>query len=203
MFKVLKKSAGIALIVGAIVSTPSGFEPSGGAIFANNVPQTSKPTLSDDELYLYKLIMSYRHENGLGSIPVSSSLSYVARTHVHDLEMHPPSGSLHSWSRYGPWKGFSFNGSESAESMWHKPAELTAYKGKGYEIAVKTAEKVDPATALSLWIDSSQHNRVIINAGDWERMHWNAVGIAMSGKYAVVWFGEESDSPTKNIYKAR
>lgn len=203
MFKVLKHYAGIALIVVAIVSAPSFFEPSGVVVFATNVPLISKPPLSDDELYLYKLIMSYRHENGLGSIPVSSSLSYVARAHVHDLEMHPTSGSLHSWSGYGPWTAFSFHGSESSEHMWRKPAELTAYKGRGYEIAVKTFEKIDPATALSLWIDSSHHNPVIINTGDWESLHWNAVGIAMSGKYAVVWFGEEPDSSTKTIYKAR
>ena len=68
---------------------------------------------------------------------------------------------------------------------------------------MKTFEKIDPVTALSLWIDSSHHNRVIINTGDWERLHWNAVGLAISGNYAVVWFGEEPDSSTKTIYKAR
>ena len=203
MYNVLKRSTRIALLVAAFVSTSSGFEQSAGTLFAKNVRLISKPSLSGDELYLYKLIMNYRHQNGLGSIPISSSLSYVARLHVHDLEMHPPSGSLHSWSGHGPWKPFSYNGSESAENMWRKPAELTGYSGRGYEIVAKTGEKIDPATALSLWIDSSQHNPVIINAGGWERLRWNAVGIAISGNYAVVWFGEESDSSRKTMHKAR
>jgi hypothetical protein len=203
--QVFIRVAGILLFVATVVSTPYGFKRGSGITFGKNMRLTSKVALSNDELYLYRLIMNYRQQNGLTSIPVSPSLSYVARLHARDLEMHPPSGScsMHSWSEHGTWKPFRYNGSESAEYMWRKPAELTSYRGRGYEIVAWTSDRMEPNTALSLWMDSSQHNPVIINTGNWERLRWNAVGVAISGNYAVVWFGEEPDYAGKTVAGAQ
>ena len=57
------------------------------------------------EQRLYRLLMEHRRSQGLPAIPWSSSLSFVARAHVRDLQAHPPSGkcNFHSWSADGPW----------------------------------------------------------------------------------------------------
>jgi hypothetical protein len=34
---------------------------------------------------------------------------------------------------------------------------------------------------------------VIINQDIWKKYAWNAIGISIKGKYAVVWFGKEAD----------
>jgi hypothetical protein len=157
--------------------------------------RANRSGLSDDEVQLYRMLMDYRREHGQPSIPLSPSLTRVAKLHVRDLEAHPPSGSgnLHSWSEYGPWKPVCYRGGENVERMWSKPRELTGYHGNGYEIAAATSRQMLPDHALSLWEGSSSHNAVMINAGKWDRLKWNAVGIAISGSYAVVWFGEERD----------
>ncbi|NTW69379.1 MAG: CAP domain-containing protein [Chlorobiaceae bacterium] len=158
--------------------------------------RSSRVSLSDDEAQLYRLIMDYRRSEGKPAIPVSPNLSRVARLHVRDLEAHPPSGScnLHSWSEYGPWKPVCYSGGESVQRMWSKPRELTSYSGNGYEVAAYTSSgRMFPDHALSLWEGSSAHDAVITNSGKWDRLQWNAVGVAISGSYAVVWFGEESD----------
>jgi uncharacterized protein YkwD len=42
--------------------------------------------LSDEESKLYNIIMQYRNEKGLPDIPLSKSLTFVAQTHVQDLQ---------------------------------------------------------------------------------------------------------------------
>ena len=161
----------------------------------HNAAPLSAAALSYDELQLYRMLMDYRRERGLPPIPVSPNLSRVAKLHVRDLEANPPSGScnLHSWSGNGPWKPVCYSGSDSASLMWSKPRELSEYSGNGFEIAAWTSEQMRPGHALSLWNGSPSHNALIVNSGTWERFHWNAVGVAIWGSYAVVWFGEESD----------
>jgi hypothetical protein len=158
--------------------------------------RVSRMAMSNDEAQLYRMLMDYRRQYGLPTIPVSPNLSRVARLHVRDLEAHPPSGSgnLHSWSEYGPWRPVCYRGGENVERMWSKPRELTSYHGNGYEIAAATTRQMQPDHALSLWEGSSAHNAVITNSGQWDRLHWHAVGLAISGSYAVVWFGEEPDN---------
>jgi hypothetical protein len=157
--------------------------------------------LSDDENKLYELMMTYRRENGLSRIPLSSSLTFVAQTHVKDLAHNKPdlgSCNAHSWSSKGNWSACCYTEDHAqARLMWSKPAELTSYKGYGYEIAcgsngccssfIMTAEY-----ALSSWKSSSGHNAVIINKGMWNR-DWKAVGIGIYKGFAAVWFGHESD----------
>jgi hypothetical protein len=162
---------------------------------ARKKPVRASGRFSDDEVQLYNMLMDYRRSHGQYSIPLSPSLSRVARLHVRDLEAHPPSGAcnLHSWSKYGPWQPVCYNGSQSVELMWSKPRELTDYSGNGYEIAAWTSGCMLPDLAMNLWEGSSSHDAVILNSGNWERLRWKAVGLAISGSYAVVWFGEESD----------
>jgi len=187
----------ILFFIYLLVSTPCAFCQGGGARerFRSAPTHASTAVLSDDELYLYRLIMNYRQDRGLPSISLSPNLSYVARLHARDLQLHPPSEpcSMHSWSMYGPWNPVCYTGTRSAKYMWSKPAELTMYSGKGYEIVAWKSDRIDMDLALSMWIDSPEHNNVILNAGIWSRSRWRAIGIAVSDNYAVVWFGEEPD----------
>ncbi len=214
MSSLLRSIAGIALSAALVISfSPSAFaidgslyegdsgtlQASRGAVTAEsrNVASASTVALTDAEAQLYRILMDYRRSQGLSSIPLSPNLSHVARLHVRDLEAHPPSGScnLHSWSEYGPWQPVCYNGGESVLKMWSKPRELTSYNGNGFEVAAfSSSGRMVPAHALALWEASSAHNAVITNSGKWQRLTWNAVGLAISDSYAVVWFGEESDS---------
>lgn len=167
----------------------------------NKTPQDV--CLSKEELKLYKLINQYRKSNGLPNIPLSKSLTYVAQTHVKDLEGNKASAdancNMHSWSDKGDWTSCCYTPDHAqAECMWNKPRELTSYTGNGFEIShgsstydsyVSTAEN-----SLKGWQGSKGHNAVIINKGVWERFKWQAVGIGIYGSFAVVWFGAEEDS---------
>lgn len=158
--------------------------------------QLSENCISKDENQLYELIMAYRKEKRLTSIPLSSSLTIVARTHARDLmENRPDQGNCnkHSWSDKGSWTPCCYTTDhKQAECMWNKPKELTSYKGYGFEISCGGSYNLTPSDALECWKESKPHNEVIINAGDWKK-EWNAIGIGIYGHYAVVWFGWEKD----------
>lgn len=160
-------------------------------------------TLTTAEKELYDLIIDYRSTLGLGDIPLSSSLTYVAQQHVNDLvENNPTSNNcnLHSWSDKGNWSACCYTADHAeAACMWDKPRELTDYTGNGYEIAYFQSNEATPEEALSAWQNSSAHNDVILNNGSWSNK-WNAIGLGIRGKYAVVWFGNEEDPTGEPSY---
>ena len=153
--------------------------------------------LSDEETKLYKLIMEYRREMGLPTIALSKSLTKVAQIHVKDLNENFKESTIcnmHSWSNKGNWTACCYTSDHAqAKCMWDKPRELSSYKGNGYEISYgASGVTVDAQGALAGWKSSPGHNAVIINSGVW-RNEWNAIGIGLSGGFAVVWFGNELD----------
>ncbi len=158
-----------------------------------------------DEQKLYESIMAYRKEHKLPRIPLSASLSYVAQQHVKDLfENKPdlqPGCNAHSWSDQGPWTTCPYTPDHAnAACMWSKPAELTAYPGSGFEIAVGSSNPIydafvmTPEYALRSWQNSSGHNAVILNQTVWKTSNWKAIGVAIYKGFSVVWFGTEEDS---------
>jgi len=159
--------------------------------------------LNDKEQELADLINQYRSQYNLPAVPVTKSLTKVARLHVLDLnENRPDTGTdsrgiacnLHSWSNQGEWTPVCYTEDhEYAELMWSKPRELTSYSGHGYEIAHFAGMGVTPAMALDWWKNSEPHNNVIINREDWADNFWTAMGVGIDGNYAAVWFGEETD----------
>lgn len=152
-------------------------------------------TLTEEEKKLYDLIMAYRKAKKLPAIPLSTSLTFVAQTHVKDLSTnHPDKGkcNMHSWSSKGKWESCCYTDDhKKAECMWNKPRELTSYKGNGFEIAASGMETAEDA--LAGWKSSPSHHAVIINSGTWKKA-WQAIGIGMYNGYAVVWFGNELDA---------
>lgn len=145
-----------------------------------------------DALEVIRLLNEYRAENGLPSIPASTSLCTVGATHVADsISMSQAMGSqcnLHSW------KDCCYT-SDHANSacMWDKPAELTCYTGRGYENSAGGGGSMSPEQALDGWKVSAAHNEVMLNSGPWANLEWNAVGVGIGGGYAHLWFGEEAD----------
>ncbi len=162
--------------------------------------------LAPEETELARLINEYRASFGLPPVPLSKSLTLVAKAHVLDLSRNNPaqkvdgSGracSLHSWSADGDWTPVCYTRDHaSAREMWNKPRQLThnAYTGNGFENAYWNARGASPRLALRGWRRSPSHNAVILEQGVWKGANWPAMGVAIEGNYAVVWFGDEPDS---------
>ena len=154
--------------------------------------------LSAEEVKLYDMINTYRAKRNLPEIELSTSLSFVAKTHAKDFEKHGDprheTCNLHSWSENGDWDAMCYSSDHAnAELMWSKPQELTNYPSAGYEIAAKTTGKMSPELALHLWKHSSGHNNVMANLKNWKDVEWKAIGIGIHKGFACIWFGEEFD----------
>lgn len=163
--------------------------------------QTTDVCITADEQKLYDLIMKYRADNKLPSIPFSKSLSYVAHQHAWDLEVNQPTGgscNMHSWSDKGKWTSCCYTADhKQAKCMWTKPQELTTYPGYGFEISCGGSATLSPVDALECWKSSEHHNNVILNKDIWKDYVWKSIGISINGRYAVVWFGKEDDPEGK------
>lgn len=157
------------------------------------------------EAELAALINGYRQAQGLPPVPLSPSLTRVARLHVRDLELNrPDSGSdergrgcnLHSWSAKGAWTPVCYTDDHRGkERMWSKPSEISAgaYSAPGFEISAGAPGfAMNPAQALGQWQRSRAHNAVILEQGIWNRP-WRAMGVGIYGGYAVAWFGREPE----------
>ena len=164
-----------------------------------------------DEVALARMVNDYRADNGLPPVPVSRSLNAVAQAHVRDLMANRPDSAtglgggrcnMHSWSSAGRWTPVCYTRDHArAAAMWSKPREITAgaYAGNGYEIAYRFSGGVTPEIALDGWIGSRAHNDLLIEDGPWRNADWQAMGVGISGNYAVVWFGMEPDGPPRRI----
>ncbi len=154
--------------------------------------------INSNEKELLKQINLYRKTKKLPPIKLSTELTKVAKIHITDLtENHSDTGicNTHSWSNKGKWKACCYTDDhKNAALMWSKPSELTKYKSEGYEIAFETSENATPADALSGWKKSPGHNQVITEKGVFNKMGWKAIGIAVEGHFALVWFGVEPDN---------
>lgn len=167
--------------------------------FDNPSPQRTAACLSAEERKLYDIIMAYRKEHKLESIPLSESLTYVAQTHAHDLADHyafdvKNKCNPHSWSANGKWSSCCYtNDHKVASCMWAKPRELTGYPADGYEILYYSSGGANAQEGLDGWKVSPGHNPLLINTGIWASVKWKAIGIGIYKQYGMVWFGVESD----------
>jgi len=154
--------------------------------------------LHPEEKKLYELIMEYRKEKKLESIPLSAKLTLVAQTHAKDLSENyePFNGkcNLHSWSKKGKWESCCYTEDhKKAECMWSKPKEIADYASSGYEISYYSEAGANAVDGIAGWKISKGHNMVMINDGIWKNVKWNAIGIGVYKEYGVVWFGELRD----------
>jgi hypothetical protein len=172
--------------------------------------QDQQAPLSDNEKRLADLVNQNRTEHGLPAIPVTNSLTEVARTHVNDLNTYHPDTkndnygggdcNTHSWSSHGggAWTAVCYTGNggtSESQMMWNKPREITDYNGNGYEIAYWDSSRATPSGAMNIWKTEVPplHLDVILERNMWQGHHWKAMGVGIDGNYAVVWFGEDED----------
>lgn len=181
----------------------SGYSQSGPADLWSDVAEAPSFRLNDAENELISAVNNYRKKNKLDPIPVSASLSLVARLHVIDLSENYRYGSkcnLHSWSANPRWSSCCYtNDHRQASCMWDKPRELTGYPGDGYEIAFFSDEDYASASdfieaALDGWKSSRGHHDLIVNRGKWDTASWKAMGVGVYNGFAVIWFGEVTDA---------
>jgi len=162
---------------------------------------------STEEKKLYDLIMAYRKSKKLKSIPFSAKLTRVAQTHVRDLsENYSMTNSdvcnPHSWSTKGNWTSCCYTSDhKQAQCMWDKPKEISGYESSGYEIAFYSSSGAVAVDGLEGWKKSSGHNPLLVNSGTWKNVEWKAIGIGIYKEYAVVWFGQLTDTTSPNVCK--
>jgi hypothetical protein len=154
--------------------------------------------LTKEEYRLYSIINEYRAKQGLGIIPISSSLSYVAKIHARDLYLYRPdtsSCSLNSWSDKGQWTACCHSGyTPNPSCIVNKPAELTKYTGEGHELCYWDSEELQPDTVFKFWLSIGQARELLLNQKKWSYFNWNAMGVGLYNGYASVWVGEVPDT---------
>lgn len=154
--------------------------------------------LTEDEYRLYELINAHRLVQGEREIPLSASLSFVARTHVIDLYTnHPDTGicNLNSWSDKGEWTACCHNKYiPKEECIRNKPKELTSYTGEGYELTYAEILSTNADTVFRFWKKIDEANEFLLNRGRWEEKTWRAMGVGIYRSYAVVWMGQRTDA---------
>mgnify|MGYP001818555841 CR=1 FL=1 len=154
--------------------------------------------ITDHEYRLYELINAHRIIHGLDAIPLSASLSYVARTHVIDLYTNHPDTSvcnLNSWSDKGEWTACCHNKYIPMEDcIRNKPKELTNYTGEGYELTYAEIMDTHPDTVFRFWKKIDEANSFLLGEGQWEDKSWRAMGVGIYKSYAVLWMGQRKDA---------
>ncbi len=153
--------------------------------------------LTADEYRLAELINAHRLVNGLKEVPLSASLSFVARTHVIDLYTnHPDTGicNLNSWSDKGDWTACCHNKYVPKEAcIRNKPKELTKYTGEGYELTYAEVLSTNADTVFRFWTEIEQAEEFLLNEESWKDKNWRAMGVGIYKSYAVLWMGTRTD----------
>ena len=155
--------------------------------------------MTEDEEKLINMINRYRRSKGLSEPSPSKALQKVARLHALDSALYGVSYITrecngHSWSKNGNWEGCCYSPNhKNWKCMQEKPAELTSYKKRGYEIGALLGQNARPESMLSGWKRSPQHNAAIIESGAFKNSNWMSIGAGIVQGTAFVWFGKEAD----------
>lgn len=153
--------------------------------------------MSADEMKLASLINNLRKQNRLPEIPLSVSLTFVAKTHVADLQTNKPDTSIcnsASWSDKGRWSPCCFNSYVlKYECMWDKPKELTSYTYRGYELSYFEEGIVNVDSVFKLWNSTTAARDMLLTREDHADKKWLAMGIGISENYVSIWFGQRPD----------
>lgn len=153
--------------------------------------------INQQEYRLYSLINEYRARFALDPIPLSKSLSYVAKTHAHDLAENYPMGedcNMHSWSNKGDWKAFCFPADQDRKNdIKDKAKELTLYPGKAWEITYWDNTELDLNMVLEFWRSIPLSANMMTNTEKWADAQWKSMGVAIEKGYVLIWFGKEVD----------
>jgi len=153
--------------------------------------------MTQDEYRLFSLINEYRTKLALNTIPLSKSLSYVAKTHAKDLagNFNPASDcNMHSWSDKGNWKPFCFPKDQNRKhDVKDKAKELSNYPGKAWELTYWENSKADLDFVLDFWMSIPYTADMISSSNAWEKKEWKSMGVGIQDGYVLVWMGTDVD----------
>lgn len=153
--------------------------------------------LSESEVKLAEAINLFRKQNKLPEIPLSASLSFVAKAHVWDLQTNNPDTSIctsASWSNKGNWTPCCFNSYVlKYDCMWDKPKELTSYPFRGYELVYFDESIVQPDSIFQVWKSSYETIDMFLTRNQHGDKKWLAMGLAIGENYVSLWFGQRND----------
>ncbi len=150
------------------------------------------------EIELFRLINTYRKQNGLSEIPESKTMYLIANRHLLDLNLNLKK-LTHSWSDCD----FDYNNAQTWKCIFDAPKKFDpAFTGTGYEnVYYNSAGKFTPADALEGWKKSSLHNAAILNLDSFKDTPWIAGGVAIEGNYANLWFVSINSNTGNNVKK--
>lgn len=153
--------------------------------------------ISLQEKQLFDKVNTLLDEYDKKPVKLSSSLSYVAKLHVNDLQENRPDTSicnLSSWSDKGDWTACCYNSYvPDQECMWKKPKELTTYPYRGYELVVYFEDEYTIDSVINLWSESKQVLDMLLTRGNFKEKKWVCMGVGMNEHYVSIWFGQRAD----------
>ena len=157
--------------------------------------------ISAEEMQLFNQINELLTDYDKTKLKISASLSYVAHTHVNDLQNNRPDTSicnLSSWSDKGSWKACCYNPYVLNEKcMWDKPKELTTYPYRGYELVTFFEDEISVDSVIRLWSTSREVLDMILTREKYKQKKWICMGIGINEHYVSVWFGQRADKTAK------
>lgn len=166
---------------------------------------------AQDPAALARLVNDYRARNGLPPVPLSPLLTRVAQAHLQEMEAQPRGGLAvfeqtdpqtglecgpHSWPKGGKWMPVCYTGDgRQTLAMYAKPREITggAYDADGVEAAAWDTHAITPAVAIDTLQNSRSESEVVLERHNWRDAHWQAMGVAIGGHFAYIWFGKAPD----------
>lgn len=163
--------------------------------------------LTAEEAKLVDLINIERNSKNLSDVPATVSLSQTAKWHLRDLILNAPDKGIdergmpcgmQSWSgegsKMGGWEILCYTRDHRyASGMWKKPREITGYAGNGFEVTYWRSSSITAEMAIDAWKRNKAQWSVITQEGVWKKMSWKAMGVAIDGNYASLWFGDQVD----------
>jgi hypothetical protein len=172
-----------------------------GQIQLGTVPENL--CLNQNEFLLYKSVNEYRNKLALDAIPLSKSLSYVAKLHARDLSENYPFGedcNMYSWSDKGEWEPFCYPADQNRNNdIKDKAKEISSYSGKAYEITYwdNTDDTYDKI--ISFWNSIPYTSAIISNTDKFADIEWKSIGVGIQDGYVLLWFGKAADEETNLV----
>lgn len=160
-------------------------------------------TASAQEMELAYDLNHFRVLNQLPALPISNRLVLVADLHAKNLQSYFDTSSncsLHSWYGSGNWKNCCHKKAAPNQAcMSAKPREIAEYPGKGYELVYYTPGVATNQDAFAAWQELPAASDMILCKGKWRNFRWEMIGVAVSGHYAIAWFGDMFEKPNEPL----
>jgi uncharacterized protein YkwD len=150
-----------ARIVTAALSVLGLWAVAAPAVASNQAPATAMSSLEQGVL---ADVNTLRHEHGLGSLRFSTKLAAAARAHSFEM------------AKRGYFSHDSVNGSSfDKRIVRYYPLRGTRYWSVG-ENLLWSSPDVDAAGALSMWMNSPEHRKILLT-GRWREIGLSAVHV--------------------------